>query len=97
MAILPSGYRFDTLPGGYMLIAPRGEIVSAFYTPDHPDTGTIAAFHALGYAHGRGALRRELQEPLARHLAAARALVARGEQPELGTAIQLVQRAIDTL
>jgi len=79
------------------LHAAHGEVVSRFYTPDDPDAGVIAAFHALGSAHGRGALRRELQEPLARLMCEARALAAHGEQPDLGTAIQLMQRAIDAL
>jgi len=96
-SLLPVGYRFEKSHAGYVLLARHGEIVSQFYTPGDPDAGVIAAFHALGSAHGRGALRRELQEPLARLLFEARALAAYGEQPELGTAIQLVQRAIDAL
>jgi len=37
------------------------------------------------------------REPLARLLFEARALAARGAEPELGTAIQLMQRAIDAV
>lgn len=97
MAILPLGYRFEKLAADYVLLARKGEVVSRFYTPDDPDAGVIAAFHTLGYAHGRLALQRELRAPLARLLHEARALAAHGERPELGTAIQLVQRAIDAV
>ena len=97
MAILPVGYRFEKLAADYVLLARHGEVVSRFYTPEDLDAGVIAAFHALGYAHGRLALQRELREPLARLMHEARALAAYGEQPELGTAIQLVQRALDAL
>jgi hypothetical protein len=97
MSTLPAGYRFEKLAADYVLLARQGEVVSRFYTPDDPNAGLIATFHALGYAHGRLALQRELQAPLARLLHEARALAAHGEQPELGTAIQLVQRAIDAV
>ncbi len=97
MVILPAGYRFGKLAGDYVLLARQGEVVSRFYSPDDADAGVIVAFHALGVAHGRRALQRELQAPLARLLHEARALAAHGEQPALGTAIQLLQRALDAV
>lgn len=97
MVLLPAGYRFEKLAADFVLLARQGEVVSRFYTPDDPDAGVIAAFHALGVAHGRRALQRELQAPLTRLLYEARALAAHGEQPALGTAIQLLQRALDVI
>ena len=97
MATLPVGYRFEKSATGYALLARHGEIVSAFYSPEDLDAGVIAAFHALGVAHGRLALKRELQAPLARLLREVRAIAANNEYPELHAAIERMLDGFDAI
>ena len=78
------------------LLARKGEVVSRFYTPDDPDAGVIAAFHASATRTAAGAPAGSCARARAAS-ARARALAAHGERPGTRHRDQLVQRAIDAV